>query len=157
MTVEGVREHQAAFQAIADANNGTRVSGTAGYDQSVDYVVETLEAAGYDVTIQPFDFQTFISLSPTVLEQVSPLPAGPISTSIMTYSGSGDVTASVTALPASPADLTPGCDAADFAGFPGGDVALIERGSCTFAIKATNAYQRRRGRGRHLQQHLQEN
>jgi aminopeptidase Y len=33
-----------------------------------------------------------------------------------------------------------GCNAADFAGFPGGNIALISRGGCTFAIKATNAY-----------------
>ena len=38
--VEGVREHQAAFQAIADANGGTRAAGTPGYDASVDYVVD---------------------------------------------------------------------------------------------------------------------
>ena len=55
--VEGVREHQAEFQAIADANGGTRTSGTSGYDESAAYVAERMEAAGYDVTIQPFDFQ----------------------------------------------------------------------------------------------------
>ena len=33
-----------------------------------------------------------------------------------------------------------GCNAADFAGFPAGNIALISRGACTFAIKATNAY-----------------
>ena len=33
VTVDGVREHQAAFQAIADANNGIRTSGTPGYKQ----------------------------------------------------------------------------------------------------------------------------
>ena len=59
---------------------------------------------------------------------------------IMSYSGSGDVTAAVTALAAPPADPTPGCEAADFAGFPAGNIALISRGACTFAIKATNAY-----------------
>jgi aminopeptidase Y len=140
VTLEGVREHQAALQAIADANNGIRVSGSPGYDASVDYVVERLSAAGYDVTEQEFQFQTFITLGPTVLEQVAPSPAGPIANSIMSYSGSGDVTAAVTALPAPPADGTPGCEAADFAGFPAGSIALIRRGSCTFAIKATNAY-----------------
>ena len=57
VTVEGVREHQAAFQAIADANNGIRTSGTPGYDASVDYVVERMEAAGYNVTVQPFLFK----------------------------------------------------------------------------------------------------
>ena len=138
VTLEGVREHQAAFQAIADANGDTRVSGSPGYDQSVDYAVEVFEAAGYDVTIQPFDFQTFITLSPSVVEQVSPPPTGPIANNIFSYSGSGDVTAAVTALPA--ADPTPGCEAADFAGFTPGNIALISRGACTFAIKATNAY-----------------
>jgi aminopeptidase Y len=58
----------------------------------------------------------------------------------MSYSGSGDVTAAVTALPAPPADATPGCEAADFAGFPAGNIALISRGACTFAIKATNSF-----------------
>ncbi len=135
VTVDGVRTHQAALQAIADANNGIRTSGTPGYDASAAYVADTLEAAGYDVTIQEFDFQTFIQLSPTVLEQVSPPPAGPIVTNLMSYSGSGDVTASVSTVSA----IT-GCDAMDFAGFPAGDIALISRGACTFALKATNAF-----------------
>jgi aminopeptidase Y len=124
-----------SFQAIADANNGNRVSGSPGYDNSVDYVVDRMEAAGYLVTVQPFDFQTFISLSPSILEQVAPAPAGPIANNIMSYSGSGDVTAAVSIL----AVIT-GCNAADFAGFPAGNIALINRGVCTFALKATNAY-----------------
>jgi aminopeptidase Y len=140
VTLDGVREHHAAFQAIADANGGTRVSGAPGYDASVAYVVERMTAAGYIVTVQPFQFQTFISLTPSILEQVAPPPAGPIANSIMSYSGSGNVTAPVTALPAPPADATPGCEATDFAGFPAGNIALIRRGACTFAIKATNAY-----------------
>lgn len=32
-----------------------------------------------------------------------------------------------------------GCDAADFAGFPAGRIALISRGTCTFYAKAANA------------------
>jgi len=131
--VEGVREHQAAFQAIADANGGTRASGTAGYDESAAYVAERMEAAGYDVTIQPFDFVRFTELSPAILEQTAPLPGGPIANIVMSYSGSGDVTAAVTVV----ANL--GCDAADFAGFPAGNIALISRGTCPFAQKATNA------------------
>jgi aminopeptidase Y len=132
--VEGVREHQAALQAIADANGGIRTSGTPGYDASADYVVERMEAAGYEVTVQEFDFQTFINLAPPILTQVAPPPGGPIENNIMTYSGSGDVTAAVTVVP------NLGCDATDFAGFPAGDIALISRGVCAFAIKATNAF-----------------
>lgn len=134
VTLEGVRGHQAAFQAIADANNGNRTSGTLGYDASVSYVAELMTDAGYDVTVQPFQFQTFISFSPSLLEQVAPPPAGPVPNTILSYSGSGDVTAPVYLVP----DL--GCNAADFAGFPAGSIALISRGACTFAIKAVNAY-----------------
>jgi aminopeptidase Y len=137
--LDGVREHQAVFQDIADANGGTRASGTTGYDESAEYVAERMEAAGYDVTIQPFDFVRFTEVTPGILEQTAPLPGGPIANIVMTYSGSGDVTAPVTALPAPPADATPGCEDTDFATFPAGNIALISRGACTFAIKATNA------------------
>lgn len=140
VTLDGVRAHQAALQTIADANGGIRTSGTLGYDKSADYAEDLFRAAGYLVTRQEFQFQTFIALDPPILEQVAPPPAGPIENSIMSYSGSGDVTAPVTALAAPPADATPGCEAADFAGFPAGNIALISRGACTFAIKATNAY-----------------
>jgi aminopeptidase Y len=135
VTLDGVRSHQAALQEIADANNGHRTSGAPGFDASVAYVQQVLSDAGYLVTLQPFQFQTFISLSPSVLEQVSPVPAGPIANTIFSYSGSGDVTAAVSTV-----NDVRGCNAADFAGFPAGHIALISRGTCTFAIKATNAY-----------------
>ena len=141
VTVEGVREHQAALQAIADANNGTRVAGSPGYDESVDYAVGVLSAAGYTVTRQEFQFQTFVSLSPSILEQVSPAPAGPLPHTILSYSGSGDVTGTVS----TPTGDSRGCQAADWAGFPAGNIALVQRGTpagqspCTFAIKALNA------------------
>jgi aminopeptidase Y len=140
VTLAGVRSHQAALQAIADANNGIRVSGAPGFDRSVEYAEQVLRDAGYLVTRQAFQFQTFISLSPSLLEQVAPPPTGPVANTILSYSGSGDVTAAVTALPGPAVDSTPGCEAADFAGFPAGTIALISRGNCTFAIKATNAY-----------------
>ena len=58
VTLEGVREHQAAFQAIADANDdsGNRAAGTDGYAESVDYVAGLLEDAGYVVTLDEFQF-----------------------------------------------------------------------------------------------------
>ena len=34
---------------------------------------------------------------------------------------------------------TSGCEASDFAGFPAGNVALIQRGTCDFVDKAANA------------------
>jgi aminopeptidase Y len=135
VTLDGARAHQLALQQIADANNGIRTSGTPGYDRSVDYAVDVFETAGLDVSVQEFQFQTFISLSQTVLEQVAPPPVGPITNNIMSYSGSGDVTAPVSTLP-----VITGCAPGDFAGFAVGHIALISRGACTFALKATNAY-----------------
>ncbi|MFN2418945.1 MAG: aminopeptidase, partial [Candidatus Limnocylindria bacterium] len=49
VTVAGIREHQAALQAIADRNSGTRLAGTVGYDESADYVQAQLESAGFTV------------------------------------------------------------------------------------------------------------
>ncbi len=34
---------------------------------------------------------------------------------------------------------TSGCEAADFAGFTPGNIALLQRGTCTFELKAENA------------------
>lgn len=133
VSAAGITEHLEVLQDIADANGNTRVSGSPGFDESADYAAGVFRAAGLKVTEQYFLFQTFITLTPPVLEQVAPPPAGPIATVIFSYSGSGDVTASV----AQPLGL--GCNAADFAGFPAGAIALVSRGVCSFAIKATNA------------------
>jgi Zn-dependent M28 family amino/carboxypeptidase len=134
VTLDGVRAHQLKLRDIAVANNGTRVSGTKGYDDSADYAEKVFRDAGYIVTRQTFQFQSFIELPGTSLAQVAPAPGAPIVTTILSYSGSGNVTAPVSVLP-----TITGCDAADFAGFPAGNIALISRGTCSFAIKATNA------------------
>ena len=91
VTVDGVRQHQAAFQAIADANGGTRTAGTPGYDASVAYVADTLEAAGYNVELSGFDF---LFLPPATLEQTAPITAT-YETGAFSGSGSGSVTGPV--------------------------------------------------------------
>ena len=138
VTLTGVREHQAAFQAIASANGNTRATGTAGYDESVDYVVDTLTAAGYNVTLDEFPY---VYTPPALLQQTAPISAV-YETGTYTGSGAGDVTASVTPVDIAlvmPRDNTSGCEAADFAGFPAGNIALIQRGTCGFGVKALNA------------------
>ncbi|MGH9175813.1 MAG: M28 family peptidase, partial [Vicinamibacterales bacterium] len=145
VTLAGIRAHQAAFQAIADANGGTRASGTPGYDASAEYVYNAAVAAGLDVSYQAFLFDYFEELSPSELHQTAPTPTTYVNGTdfqTMDYSGPGDVTANVAAV-----DLqlglgntsNSGCEAADFAGFPAGDIALVQRGSCTFGTKAVNA------------------
>ena len=55
ITEAALHEHLAALQAIADANGGTRATGTPGFDESLRYVETTLAGAGYVVERQPFE------------------------------------------------------------------------------------------------------
>jgi Zn-dependent M28 family amino/carboxypeptidase len=147
VTVSGVREHQANLQAIADANNGTRYAGSPGHVASVQYVADRMNAAGYDVSTQPFTYQFNGDETPAVLNRLSPAPKSFVNrVDFRSMSGSrdGDVTAPLVAVDLvvpSPGDNgnTSGCEAADFAGFPAGAVALMQRGTCTFQIKLNNA------------------
>ncbi|MFI0355416.1 M28 family metallopeptidase [Actinomadura sp. 9N407] len=146
--------HLQAFQKIADANGGTRASGTPGYAASKDYVAGKLKAAGYNVTIQPFQFPFFQENATSELQQTAPdattyEPTPPDGSTLgdfatMTYSGSGEVTGTVQGvdltLPPSPAPgSSSGCEATDFAGFTAGNIALLQRGTCDFEVKAANA------------------
>ena len=143
--VEGVRRHQRAFQEFADANGGIRASGTPGYDKSVDYVVFQMRKFGYDVTRQPFEFTSFIQTGNSTLEQLAPSATTyteDVDYTLLAQTEAGDVSAAVT-----PVDLdlgpgnasSSGCEPEDYAGFPSGNIALVQRGACTFAQKAENA------------------
>jgi aminopeptidase Y len=145
-----VMTHLKAFQAIADSNGGTRVSGTPGFDASRDYVVRKLRGAGYDVTIQPFEFTFEGYVTPPLLERTSPAPKtytyGFFSDYVaMGESPSGAASGTVQGvdlvLPPGPAANTSnsGCEASDFAGFVAGNIALMQRGTCSFRVKVDNA------------------
>jgi Zn-dependent M28 family amino/carboxypeptidase len=140
-----VREHQWALQRIADRNDGNRFSGFAGFNKSVDYVVKTLKHAGYKPQVQAFDYLAYEEIGPSTLQQVAPGTITYVEGTdfgAITQTDPGDVTAFVT-----PVDLmlgigntsTSGCEAADYAGFPAGNIALLQRGTCTFELKAENA------------------
>lgn len=146
VTLDGVLAHQEQFQKIADNNDdpyypGSRAAGTQGYADSVAYVAGLLEDAGYQVTLDEFEFEFVF---PAVLEQVTPVEED-YETGTFTGSGAGDVTGAVIPVDLAlepPRESTSGCEAADFAGldFSGpSDIALIQRGACDFAVKATNA------------------
>ena len=141
VNADDVFEHLQAFQAIADANGGTRASGTPGYNQSADYVAGLLENAGFNVERQEFSFSTYTENSSSLTIAGSPVP-----TQTMTYSPSGTIDGgNVIAVDL---DLglgnssTSGCEAADFVGSDWSgpdDIALIQRGACAFGDKAVNA------------------
>ncbi|NYJ05990.1 M20/M25/M40 family metallo-hydrolase [Petropleomorpha daqingensis] len=146
VTVDGVREHQAALQKIADNSSdpdypGTRAVGTDGYADSVRYVSDVLTVAGYRVTLDPFEFEYAF---PIVLRQLTPTEADHEAAAVG-GSHSGELEGQVI-----PVDINltgdrasdSGCEPEDFAGldFSGdNDIALIQRGTCNFAVKVQNA------------------
>ena len=62
VTVNGILAHERVLQRIANQNDGTRASGTPGYDASAKYVADTLKKAGYKVKVQEFTFPFFRTL-----------------------------------------------------------------------------------------------
>ena len=146
VTVNGILGHERALQRIANQNGGTRASGTPGYAASVTYVKQTLKTAGYSVKEQKFTFPFFRELAPAELSQVSPT-ATEYETHTLDYSGSGEVTGTLVptkdiVVPPTPTpSSTSGCEPEDFvpASATAPQIALIQRGTCTFEIKAQNA------------------
>jgi Peptidase family M28/PA domain len=143
--------HMKAFQQIADQNPGpdghpSRNSGEPGYKASADYVANLMQEAGYDVTLQKYQFlyyaytgiPSFSEVSPTAKTYVLNDDWGP---------GQSTGTASAALQPAGgiilPPTVTPsstsGCTASDFNGFVPGRIALIQRGGCFFGVKVLNA------------------
>ena len=124
---------------------GPRVAGGPAERAAAEWIAAQMMSYGLDVTIQGFPINYYEELRTPVLQQVSPSPTTYIwqtDFSTMSYSGSGNVTAAIQAvdvLMPPTGGSTSGCEAADFAGFAPGNIALIQRGTCTFAIKAANA------------------
>lgn len=145
VTRDSIRTHQATLQAIADANGGSRAVGTGGYAASVAYVQGVLEAAGYTVTLQPDGSTRWLDLGPTDFAQTAPTPTmytDGTDVLVMAWSPPGALTAPAQAVNldlATPINAESGCQASDFAGFVPGNIALIQRGACTFQLKAENA------------------
>lgn len=145
MDVDRLLGHLDALQAIADAQDDTRTVGSPGYDESALYVSEQLEAAGFTVTWQGFEYRIWYPTDDPSLEAGGTAYDPGADITLMSYTPGGEVTATLT-----PVDVivpitggentsTSGCEPADFAGFPAGDIALIQRGSCAFIDKAMNA------------------
>ncbi len=144
VTVDGVQDHLEAFQQIANAHGGIRAAGTPGHDASLEYVEGLLDQAGYDTWRQEFSYERTV-FTGTALAQTAPGSASyvlGVDYYPMDYSGEADVTRPVTVVDVNLSGdraSTSGCEAGDFAGFPAGNIALIQRGTCAFAVKADNA------------------
>jgi aminopeptidase Y len=142
VTLAGLLEHERNFQSIATMNGGTRTTGTAGYDASVDYVEWRLERAGYNVRREPFNYPTWAENSPPTL--ITGDRTWTPTTDFLTFgfSPAGDtgvlpvvpVTNNVD--PPTPAPTSDaGCSAEDYPAETEGAISLIQRGTCPFVQK----------------------
>ena len=155
VTADAIVAHNRVLETIGTLNDGNRVAGTRGHDASALYVAVRAGLAGLSVRQQEFDYDyQLFDLDAPVLERRSPRKAyvaglfGAASGGdfgSLAFSPNGEVNAPVFAVglvippPATPSGNTSGCEAADFAGMPAGAVALMQRGTCDFAVKLANA------------------
>jgi Zn-dependent M28 family amino/carboxypeptidase len=146
--VAGIMEHLRALQRIADRHGGNRFSGTPGYDASARYVAARARSAGYRVRLQEFAFPFVLDRSPPRLRVVGAGDTYRADRDFATlgFTGGGRVEARVVPVDLlvpspSPNASTSGCESSDFATFPRGAIALLQRGTCTFRAKVANAVQ----------------
>jgi len=147
--VKAVLDHLEELQEVSD-EYGDRAAGRPGYAASVQYVVKKLRRAGYDPEVQEFTFD--YTEENSALVRVGPQPRTFVNetdflrNSFDTGSPEGTATGPLTPIdlvvPAAglpPNSNTSGCEASDFADLEPGGIALMQRGTCGFAVKALNA------------------
>jgi Zn-dependent M28 family amino/carboxypeptidase len=143
----GIRQHLKKLQEIADANEGNRSTGTKGHTDSAAYVINKLKTAGdyWNVTTQPFTAIVFSETAPATLSAAgAPTWTEGADFGTMEFSGTGTVTDAPVAVvgfvePTQTASASAaGCDPATVPDLTG-KVAIIQRGTCDFGVKAENA------------------
>lgn len=147
VTSEALLAQLDALQEVAAAHADTRETFGPGYTASVAHAVAVLEAAGYTVELEPFEMRGFSETAPPELALLSPTATSFVAGTdhaTLTWSGAGEAEGPVVAVdlvlpPTASSSSTSGCEAADFADFPPGAIALVQRGGCTFSTKVARA------------------
>jgi len=157
VSVLGILEHELALQLTGSLHGGNRLSGTAGYDRSADYVAWRAAASGLEVSRQTFDYELLelADFEPPVLdirggERFVPgiagaIPGGDFGSMFKATPYGTDITAPVWAIDlvlppgAAPNTSTSGCEESDYEGVPEGAIIIVQRGTCSFAQKFTLA------------------
>ena len=127
------------MQEIADAHDGNRALGTAGYDASVDYVAKTLRDKGFDVQTPEFEVRLPFAEEPQLTVGGATIAAKPLQFTIGTPASRASPDrwsrpASTTRL-AAPRPTTTACPSQ-------GRVVLVDRGTCQFSQKQAVAAER---------------
>ena len=132
VSVARMRADLRALERIADRYGGNRAAGTPGYAASVRYVRDELRKAGYGTQAIAFPFVEYLERLERG-QQIAPVQRD-LPLEALEYSPStpqGGIRARVVA-------SGDGCTGNDFSGVRG-LIALVERGTCFFSVKAANA------------------
>ena len=135
----------------ADGHGEFRTAGTEGDAETANYIEDVLQDAGYNPVKTQFDFPFFQETAPPHFERLAPSARAYVEGDdflTMEYSGSGDVTGAV--VPTNDIVIPPGatastsnsgCEASDFVPASPSEpqIALAQRGTCDFVVKAANA------------------
>lgn len=152
ITKEALVAHAQALEQISHNNPLSRSASSPGYTQAMDYIKNSLENLGLTIWEQRFEYRLFLETKDPVLSMISPGQQAYVWNTdylTMTYSGIADVNAQIVFVtPQFPPgetnnSSTDGCDAADFQGIDvSGKIAVIQRGTCSFIDKVSNAESR---------------
>lgn len=135
VTAQAVYRHLEVLQEIADRNGKRRTSGTPGHEESVDYVVGKLHDAGFDVTVQKFDFP----YSETVAEHLT-VDGDSVDVTVMRHSPNSPIGGITAELAVLPYENALACEPGDFDGRDyTGKIVLLRRGVVPFSRKQQNA------------------
>ena len=138
VTVDATMAHLQKLQEIADANGGTRVAGSPGYDASVEYVAKTLRDKGFDVQTPEFAMTLF-----SVGKESLSVNGQPVEAHVIDFSGASPAEGATGRFVVVSGDGHLGCAARDYNGVEvAGAVVLVDRGDCLLADKATAATER---------------
>ena len=131
---DAIRDHLDELFAAANAGDGTRASGVEGYSASQAYVVEVLTEAGYEVTLDEFQFPYFAETAEPRISIVGGASfAGGEHLRALIFSRSGQFEAPVVTVGTDDEGNvigSGGCQRADWSDFPTGAIALAGPAPC---------------------------
>ncbi|WP_333891159.1 M28 family peptidase [Mycolicibacterium gadium] len=138
VTLNAAMAHLQELQKIADANGGTRVAGSPGYDASVEYVAKTLRDKGFDVDTPEFTMGIF-----SVYEESLSVNGKPFEAHTIEYSGASPAEGATGSFVVVGGDGHLGCAEKDYGELEvAGAVVMVDRGDCDLADKALAATER---------------
>src|SRR6185437_11110539 len=153
VSVGSIVKHQIELQKIASLNGDTREVFSPGYTASLNYVVNTLKAAGYSPKVTQFNYPFWTEAKPAVLNWNNGTPPKSYKPGTAADDGSPNVDfitmansptkeiVNTAVVPASNVVDPPvggsasGCEVADYPAAVAGKVALVQRGTCSFVQK----------------------